>query len=91
MIENTFTVNFKNFAHVLGHALRCQECTGEDNRCQGTSDNGESVECPDWATSCVFAVSGEEVFRACSLIAEGCSNMDGVIIIIMIFIIDTNH
>ena len=64
--------------------MKCQECTGEDNRCDGTSDNGVSVECPDWATSCVFVsfYSGEEVYRACSLLEERCTNDDGVIIFI---------
>ena len=39
----------------LGHGLRCQTCSGGDYKCEGENDNGQSVECPVWSTSCVYA------------------------------------
>ena len=39
----------------LGHGLRCQTCSGGDYKCEGENDNGQSVECPAWSTSCVYA------------------------------------
>ena len=39
----------------LGHGLRCQTCSGGDYKCEGENDDGQSIECPAWSTSCVYA------------------------------------
>ena len=38
-----------------GYGLRCQSCSGGDYKCEGENDNGQSIECPIWATTCVYA------------------------------------
>ena len=44
-----------DFELYLGHGLRCQTCSGGDYKCEGENDNGQSIECPEWSTSCVYA------------------------------------
>merc|ERR1712062_393597 len=64
------------------HGLRCQTCSGGDYKCEGENDNGQSVECPVWSTSCVYAkyyraYEGEDlIIRACSSIDVGCSSLE---------------
>ena len=46
---------FSNSSYFSGYGLRCQSCSGGDYKCEGENDNGQSIECPIWATTCVYA------------------------------------